>query len=113
MLKWRRCGLIVHLSMLAWLANPALAQEPKPSGPSSSNPRERDEPRSEPASSPAKPESEPESPASQHDDRKPPPADEARGYEKRPGTEPEDAALFVPRLVLALPRYALKLVFFP
>lgn len=42
-----------------------------------------------------------------------PPADQARGYAKRPGVEPEDVALFVPRLVLAVPRYALKLVFFP
>jgi hypothetical protein len=40
-------------------------------------------------------------------------ADEARNYEQPPGTEPEDVALFVPRLVLALPRYALKAVFYP
>jgi hypothetical protein len=44
---------------------------------------------------------------------KPVPADQARNYEQEPGTEPEDVALFVPRVVLAVPRYALKLVFFP
>ncbi|HEY6077962.1 MAG TPA: hypothetical protein VIW29_04125, partial [Polyangiaceae bacterium] len=44
---------------------------------------------------------------------KPVHADEARGYERAPGTEPEDVALFVPRLVLAVPRYALMVVFFP
>lgn len=46
-------------------------------------------------------------------ERRPPPAHQARGYEKPPGTEPEDVALFVPRLVLALPRYALRVVFYP
>jgi hypothetical protein len=45
--------------------------------------------------------------------RKPVKADQARNYEQPPGTEPEDVALFVPRLVLAVPRYALKIVFFP
>lgn len=45
--------------------------------------------------------------------KKPVNADEARNYEKPPGTEPEDVALFVPRVILAVPRYALKLVFFP
>jgi hypothetical protein len=44
---------------------------------------------------------------------KPVRSDEARGYERAPGTEPEDVALFVPRVLLAVPRYALKLVFFP
>lgn len=44
---------------------------------------------------------------------KPVRADEARNYAEPPGTEPEDVALFVPRLVLDVPRYALKLVFFP
>src|SRR5205085_9489212 len=39
-------------------------------------------------------------------------SDEARNYEQPPGTEPEDVALFVPRLVLAVPRYALKAVFY-
>jgi hypothetical protein len=46
-------------------------------------------------------------------ERPPPRADEARGYAERPGTEPEDVALFVPRVVLAVPRYALKVLFFP
>jgi hypothetical protein len=50
---------------------------------------------------------------SQKNESKPPPADDARGYDKPPGTEPEDVALFLPRLVLAVPRYALRLVFFP
>lgn len=40
-------------------------------------------------------------------------ADQARNYEREPGTEPEDVALAAPRAVLAVPRYALKLVFFP
>lgn len=43
----------------------------------------------------------------------PVPSDQARNYEKEPGTEPEDVALFVPRVVLAVPRYALKIIFFP
>lgn len=43
----------------------------------------------------------------------PPPPDQARGYAKPPGTEPEDVGLFVPRLVLAVPRYVLKFVFHP
>jgi hypothetical protein len=38
---------------------------------------------------------------------------DARQYAEPPGTEPEDVALFVPRLVLAVPRYALKAVFYP
>jgi hypothetical protein len=49
--------------------------------------------------------------------QKPPPAsvkpEDARQYAEPPGTEPEDVALFVPRLVLSIPRYALKAVFFP
>ncbi len=45
--------------------------------------------------------------------REPVKGDEARNYEKPPGTEPEDVALFVPRVILAVPRYALKFVFFP
>ena len=44
---------------------------------------------------------------------KPVRSDEARNYEQPPGTEPEDVALFGPRLVLAVPRYALKAIFFP
>lgn len=43
----------------------------------------------------------------------PPRADQARNYEREPGTEPEDVALAAPRVVLAVPRYTLKLVFFP
>jgi outer membrane protein assembly factor BamA len=39
--------------------------------------------------------------------------EDARGYEVPPGTEPEDVALAAPRAVLAVPRYALKLVFWP
>ncbi len=46
-------------------------------------------------------------------DKKPVRSDEARGYETEPPTEPEDIALLVPRAVLAVPRYALKLVFWP
>jgi len=45
--------------------------------------------------------------------KKPVRSDEARNYEQPPGTEPEDMWLFVPRLVLAVPRYALKAVFYP
>ncbi|RYZ05872.1 MAG: hypothetical protein EOO73_18340 [Myxococcales bacterium] len=40
-------------------------------------------------------------------------SDQARGYEVEPGTEPEDVALAVPRVILAVPRYTLKLVFWP
>ena len=39
--------------------------------------------------------------------------DDARGYAEPPGTEPEDVALFLPRVVLALPRMAFRVVFFP
>ncbi len=45
--------------------------------------------------------------------RKPVKSDQARNYQQPPGTEPEDVALFVPRLILAIPRYALKAVFYP
>ena len=45
--------------------------------------------------------------------KRPVKADEARNYEQPPGTEPEDVWLFVPRLILAVPRYALKAVFYP
>jgi hypothetical protein len=76
------------------------AQSP-PSAPPASEPkreaRKPAEPKREPAA--AKP--------------KPVKSDEARNYEQPPGTEPEDVALFVPRLVLAVPRYALKAVFYP
>lgn len=46
-------------------------------------------------------------------DKRPLLADQARNYEKEPGTEPEDVALAVPRAVLAVPRFALKLLFYP
>jgi outer membrane protein assembly factor BamA len=39
--------------------------------------------------------------------------EDARQYAEPPGTEPEDVALFVPRLALSIPRYALKAVFYP
>lgn len=42
-----------------------------------------------------------------------PPPDEARGYADPPGTEPEDVALFLPRVILGVPRYALRAVFYP
>jgi hypothetical protein len=44
---------------------------------------------------------------------KKPKAKDARSYAREPGIEPEDVALAVPRAVLAVPRYALKLVFWP
>jgi hypothetical protein len=50
---------------------------------------------------------------SQNSPDRAPKADDARGYEERPGTEPEDIALFAPRALLAIPRFALRLVFFP
>jgi Omp85 superfamily domain len=68
-----------------------------------------------PSKEPERPSSEPE-PNSRDDASaaKPKPqANEARGYARKPGTEPEDVALAVPRVVLAVPRYALQLVFFP
>jgi hypothetical protein len=43
----------------------------------------------------------------------PPPADEARGWETPPSNTPEDAALFVPRVLLLGPRLVLTAVFFP
>jgi Omp85 superfamily domain len=56
-------------------------------------------------------------PAAERAEKKPekPPvhADQARGYEKPEGTEPEDVALAVPRAILAIPRYTLKLLFWP
>jgi hypothetical protein len=102
----RRLAFIIRLALLGSLASPAYAKEPEPS-PS-------------PAGSPENPEKAPadrKTPASdresQKNESKPPPSDDARGYQKRPGIEPEDVALFLPRLVLAVPRYALRLVFFP
>lgn len=59
----------------------------------------------EPAKTPA-----PQKPAEK---KEPVRSDQARGYEVEPGTEPEDIALAVPRVILAVPRYALKLVFWP
>src|SRR6478609_3590030 len=52
-------------------------------------------------------------PEKERANRQPVPSDQARNYQVEPGTEPEDVALFVPRLVLAVPRYALKVVFWP
>jgi hypothetical protein len=107
MLQRRRKILIARLAMVGSMASPAFAQEPQRSPPPPGDAQEK------PKERPADPEKPPSSPASPKDERKPPPADEARGYEKRPGAEPEDAALFVPRLVLAVPRVVLKIVFFP
>jgi hypothetical protein len=42
-----------------------------------------------------------------------PRADEARGYEEEPSIEPEDVALFTPRMVLFVPRFAFQLAFLP
>jgi Omp85 superfamily domain len=42
-----------------------------------------------------------------------PPADEARGYAVPPGVEPEDVGLFLPRVIVFIPRMVLKAVFFP
>lgn len=42
-----------------------------------------------------------------------PAPDQARGWEKRPGTARDDVALFVPRLVATVPRLALTLFFLP
>lgn len=95
---WLSFGLSVLMG--GW-AGEAVAQ-----GPARSDPPKRAVP------APAKPKSEkPES--EKPNNEKPVRADEARGYEQPPGGEPEDAALFVPRVVLAVPRYALKLVFWP
>jgi hypothetical protein len=55
----------------------------------------------------------PEPPRSSDPGDRGPKADEARGHAQKPGTEPEDVALFAPRAVLAVPRYALRLVFSP
>lgn len=41
------------------------------------------------------------------------PADEARGWADPPGDDPEDVALFVPRLVLTPPRLVLGVLFWP
>ncbi len=70
--------------------------------------RAQTSPPPDPAASPPEREAKPKA--------EPPPRvtpEQARNYERAPGTEPEDVALFVPRLVLAVPRYALKVVFFP
>ncbi len=48
------------------------------------------------------------------EEKKPPVmTEQARNYEQEPGTEPEDVALAVPRAILAVPRYTLKLLFWP
>ena len=67
---------------------------------------EPDQPK--PAEDPAAPGKPPQRP---DDARRRP--DDVRGLRQKPGTEPEDVALFVPRLVLTLPRMALRLVLFP
>ena len=78
-----------------WAAFPAAAQ-PRPSSPEPTPAtRKPAEPKREPAN------------------KEPVKSDEARNYQQPPGTEPEDVWLFVPRLVLAVPRYALKAVFYP
>jgi outer membrane protein assembly factor BamA len=46
-------------------------------------------------------------------DERPPPADEARGYERRPGSDPDDVALWVPRAILFLPRLVLGVALLP
>ncbi|CAN0592654.1 unnamed protein product, partial [Laminaria digitata] len=38
---------------------------------------------------------------------------DARGLVQRPGFEPEDVVLFVPRLLLVAPRWALEVAFWP
>jgi hypothetical protein len=101
----RSTGLIAFLAMFGSTATTVQAQEE--STPPSQDAQEKDE------DPPADSESPTSQRASRQNDQKPPPADEARGYEEEPGTEPEDVALFVPRVVLAVPRYALKFVFFP
>jgi hypothetical protein len=69
------------------------------------------------AAPPAAPEKRPAPAANARAPRQPAPAkpkaNAARNYEREPGVEPEDVALAVPRAVLAVPRFALKLVFFP
>ncbi len=52
-------------------------------------------------------------PRTTHRKKQPVPADQARNYERPPGTEPEDVALAVPRAILAVPRYTLKILLFP
>ena len=96
-------------SSAARAADPAPASAQVESRRAAANSQPEPEPEREPESEP-----EPESPAPARDagDRAPK-ADEARGYAERPGTEPEDVALFAPRAVLAIPRFALRLVFFP
>jgi hypothetical protein len=107
MLRRFRTSILLGLALLAFIASPAVAQEAQPSRrPPSDAPEKREKP-------PAEPDAPPPAPRDQRDEPKPPLADQARGYEKPPGTEPEDAALLVPRVVLAVPRYALKFVFFP
>jgi hypothetical protein len=78
---------------LGWLPGGALAAQPAP-------PSEAGQPR--PGSPPA-PSTQPAAPL----------PDQTRGYARPPGVEPEDVVLFVPRLVMAVPRYTLKFVFYP
>lgn len=61
----------------------------------------------------AAPTTEREPPAAKPKPKPKPRADQARSYSRKPGTEPEDVALATPRALLAVPRYALKLVFWP
>jgi hypothetical protein len=90
------------LTTFAWLEGSAFAQDQPPA------------PAPTPAAPPEKPARDPKrEPESDKAKNPPPPADDARGYETPPGTEPEDVALFVPRVVLGVPRYVLRFLFFP
>jgi hypothetical protein len=91
----------------AWIALVAASQCVSLPATAQSRPGKSDEPAATRRAAPS-PKGEP-----RRADEKPVRSDEARNYEQPPGAEPEDRWLFVPRLVLAVPRYALKAVFYP
>src|SRR5215207_4005601 len=85
---------------LCWVATSVAVLAQAQDRPPPPNPAPAPKPAAAPAAQPAP-------------SRKPVKGDQARNYEEPPGTEPEDVALFLPRVVLTVPRYAFKIVFFP
>ena len=94
-------------------ASPAAGQTSAGSSPAAPATRPAGQPKAA-KSNAAKPEAaKPEAAKPHRGEKKLVTSDRARNYERPPGTEPEDVWLFVPRLVLAVPRYALKAIFYP
>ncbi len=107
--------------LAAWLSSSplALAQAPEPEGRAEADEQAAPAEPAPQTPAPKQPAPEQAEPAEQREPGAPAlrrqavRADEARGYAREPRTEPEDIALAVPRAVLAVPRYALRLALWP